>query len=227
LIEVSDSQNDTPLDNQLADERMIDSRDGRKRADPLSENAPDLTTGGVAGMENSTHGVGSLAAEGGLTVRSAIELRTPFKKLADVGDAFVHQHRNGGFIAQPVTGAHGVGSVKGRTVVLADRCSNSALRIACIAFGGLRFCEDRDTPGACETDCCSQAGNPAADNEEVRAVGGQSDSNVILASAASRTLGLRPPASGLKLQASGFTLQTSEEWIRFALTSRLRLVHTR
>ena len=207
LIEVSDSQNNTPLDDELDDERMIDRRHGRERADPLPEDASDLTTGSVSGVENSTHGVGGFAAQGELAVRTTIELRPPFKELADVGDALFHQHRNGRFIAQPVTGAHGVGGVKGRAVVVADRRSNSALRIARIAFGGLRFCEDRDTARACETDCSSQAGNPAADNEEVRAVGGQSDSNVILAFAVDAGRQRPSPETGNAQRRQGFRLE--------------------
>src|SRR5262245_45073600 len=209
LIEVSDSPDNTPLDDELDDERMIDRRDRRERADTLPEDASDLTTGGVAGMEHPAHGVGGLPAQGWQAVRTAIELRPPFKELADVGDTFFHQHCNGRFIAQPVTGAHGVGSVKRRTVIVADRRRNAALRITRIAFGGLGFGEDRDAARACKTDCSSQAGNPTANDEEVRAVGGQSDSNVILASATSRKMILRPQASSLITQTSNLRRRTT------------------
>jgi len=64
--------------------------------------------------------------------------------------------------------------VEGRAVVVAKRGGYATLRIAGVALAGLSFCEDDHMAGGRQPDGRPQPRNAAANDQEVRAVGGQS-----------------------------------------------------
>jgi hypothetical protein len=173
LVEIPRSERDAALDDQLGHERMIDGRQRWQSANALMQDAPDLPAGGISCMEHSPDRVSSLSPQRGTPVRTAIELGSPLEKLVNVGDPVLDQHGDCRLVAQSITGAYRICGMKCRSVIFADRCCDPALGIACITFARFGFGKDRRPARARESNCGSQSGNTAADNEEVRYVGGQ------------------------------------------------------
>src|SRR5689334_297724 len=104
--------------------------------DPLPEAAANLASGRVLRVQHAAQSVRALAAERQLTRPVAIETRAPLDQLMDVAHAVFHQHVDGLFYAQSITGIDRVGGVLRRRVAGADRGGDAALRVAGVAFSG-------------------------------------------------------------------------------------------
>ena len=162
------------VDQHFGHERMLDGHHGRHRANTLPQDTADLAAGRIARVQDTPHGMRRLAPEGGLSVRAAIDAHPPVEQLADVHDTLLDEHPDRRFVAQSVAGANRVFGVEGRAVVVAQGRGDAALRVSCVALAGLGLGENRDASGSGQPDGGSQTGDPAADDKEVRAVGGQS-----------------------------------------------------
>ena len=77
------------------------------------------------------------------------------------------QHRDRRLVAEAVAGAHGVGGVQRRRVVVAHRRRDAALRVAGVALGRFGLGEDQDAAGRRQTDRRAQPGDTAADDEKI------------------------------------------------------------
>src|SRR5205807_2410193 len=83
----------------------------------------------TAGVETATNAVGRFASQRDATVRFAVERRPPVDQLANVARSLLDEHADRLFIAQSITGADRIRGVPGRTVVVADRHGDAALRV--------------------------------------------------------------------------------------------------
>ena len=97
----------------------------------------------------------------------AIEPRAHAEQFADVADAVLDQRGDGGFVAQAVARAQRVGRVQRRAVVVADGRGDAALRVAGVALGRIGLGQDEHAAGRRERDRRAQAGDAAADDDEV------------------------------------------------------------
>ena len=145
-------------------------RQRRRRAEPRGQHAADLPSGGVCGVQHAPHRVRALARQMRRAVRQRGRTRRPTRaarrrSAAPRCDQDVHGLR----VAQAVAGRDRVGGVQRRRVVGADRCRNAALRVASAARAGSALVSTRTRPCACERDRRPQAGDAAADDEEVGA----------------------------------------------------------
>src|SRR5918994_3711579 len=120
-------------------------------------------------MEHAAHGMRAFGGERWLTIGIAIEARAPFGELACVVRTFFAQHTNRAFVAQSVAGSHRVSSVQIGRIVLADRSSDTALRVFGVAFARVGFRDDDDVAGRRELDRGAEPRDSAADDDEVAA----------------------------------------------------------
>ena len=165
-IEETNAFNGAAGHEQVGHQRMIDHVDGRQCPHPLPQHAANLAAGGIAGMEHAPHAVSRLAPERRAAALVAIEAGTPLQQLADVSRSLLNQHAHRALVAQPVAGAHGVGGVKRRRIVLTERRRDAALRVPGVAFRRRRFGQDQDAAGG-KADRRAQPRHAAADDDEV------------------------------------------------------------
>src|SRR5207247_10506917 len=155
------------VDEKAGDERVIDRFDRRPRRDALPENAANLAAGRIARVEHAADGVSGFPAEREPSVSLAIEPCAPLDQLLDVSRSVLDENPNGRFVAQSVAGADRVGGVELPAVVGTHRRSDAALRVAGVAFGGIRLGEDEHAARRRERERSPQPRDATADNQEV------------------------------------------------------------
>ena len=137
--------------------------------DSLPQAPPDLTPGRIMGVQHAAYLVRRLFRQRERARPVAIETRAPVDELAHVAHAVVNEHAHRGFEAQAIARGNGVGGMQIGMVVVADGGRNAALRVTGIALVGIRLGEDDDVAGGGEVRGGAQAGDAAADHEEIRA----------------------------------------------------------
>jgi hypothetical protein len=75
--------------------------------------------------------------------------------------------RTARLVAQTVARAYGIRRMQRRRVIVADGGRDAALRVAGVALGRCCLGEDENAARRRQTDCCPQAGDAAADDEEI------------------------------------------------------------
>jgi len=112
--------------------------------------------------------VGGLAGQCHRALVVVIDPRAPLDQFVYVPRSLVDEHAHGLRRAQAVAGRHGVLEVQVGRVVRTDSGRDAALRVACVAFLRMRLRQQEDTADGGEVHSRPEAGNPAADDQEVR-----------------------------------------------------------
>ena len=145
--------------------------DRRRARDALPQRAADFAAGRIVRVQHAAHAVRRLVPERKRAGRVAIEPRAPVDELADVARAVARPARAPRTRRrEPSPARNRVGGMKVGAVVGADGRRNAALRVAGVALVGIRLGEDDDATGRRERARGAQAGDAAANDEEVAVV---------------------------------------------------------
>jgi 3-dehydroquinate synthase len=166
-IEIRHADHTSVVDEHFGDERVIDDRDVRERADAVPQRASDFAAGCIACVQHAANGVRGLTPERGPAARIEIESRAPVDELAHVARTFLDEDAHRRFVAQAVAGARRVGCVQRRRVVVSNRGGNAALRVSGVALGRIGLGENEHASGGSEANRGAQPRNSAADDDEV------------------------------------------------------------
>ncbi len=154
---------------QVDDELVLVELHAAAHAGRLGERARDLAAGGVAaGVHDPRQRVGALAPEHDLAV-DLVEPRADLHELAHAVRALVHEDAHGLLVAEARAGGDGVLEVQLGRILLADGRGDAALREerGRLLEGGLG--EQADAPAARGADGGREAGDAAAEHEDVEA----------------------------------------------------------
>ena len=135
----------------------------------MPERAGDLAAGRVARVQHATHGVRAFAAERGRAVGVAIEVGAPVEELAHVVRPLVDEHLDRRHVAQAGAGLERVVAVQVDAVVGPQRRGNAALRVSGVALGAVGLGDQQDRAVRHQVNGRTQAGDAAADHDEIRA----------------------------------------------------------
>jgi hypothetical protein len=135
--------------------------------DVLPECAADLAAGRVAGVEDAADRVRRLASERGLAVLITIEGGTPLDELAYVSRPVRDEHVHGGLYAQAVASRDRVSTVQFRGIIGPDGGSDATLGVSGVALARVRLRQDDHGAGRCKRDGGAEAGDAAADDQEI------------------------------------------------------------
>ena len=137
------------------------------RGDHLPEHLTDRSAGRVPHVQHAPHAVRGLAAQRWLSLLVPVEGRAPLDQLAHVARALADEHVNGLGKTEAVAGGERIARVEIRRVVGADRRGDAALRVSGVALARIGFGQEHDAAGVGQRDRRAQAGDPAADHEEI------------------------------------------------------------
>ena len=167
LIENTHAGDAAVFDQQVGGELEFAKRDGLDRRGFQIQRAADLTAGGIAvSVQHAVAAVRSFAGEGNLR-SGAIELRAPLDELFDSRRPFFDQHASRFFVDQTVAGLQRVFQVQRDFVVIAERRSNSALRVLRVGLGDFTLGDTENAACGGELDRSAQPGNSRANNDEI------------------------------------------------------------
>ena len=133
---------------------VLQNRDVLVFAAAGEQDVGDLAAGDVAGMEDAAGGMAAFAAEIKLVrlLRRDIrmdfahgrEFQAEFFQFADAGGAAGDDVADGVRMAEARSGGQRVGNMRFERVVFVDDAGDAALRVARVAFFGLRLRDDDD-----------------------------------------------------------------------------------
>jgi len=167
LVEYADAHYMAVLDEQVGSELEFTQADGFDGLGLAIKGAADLASSGVAvSVQHPVAAVRTLARENNLCA-SAIELRAPFDQLFDALRTFFHQHASGFFVAQAVAGPEGVFQMQADFVVVAERSSDTALRVTRVRLRNLALSEAEHAARRSELHRSAQAGYARTNYDEI------------------------------------------------------------
>ena len=144
--------------------------DVRRGAHGLAEGADHLAPGRVGGVQDAPLRVPALAPEVVLVVvgvAAQVEVRAQGDEIAHPVRALAHHHLDRVAVAEPVAGGERVGDVRLEAVLRAPHRGDAALRVAAVALGEPVLGDQRDVPGARALERAGEAGDAAAEHQEV------------------------------------------------------------
>ena len=166
-IEERDAADAAVFDQQLRDERVMNRLDRRQAADALPEHAADFPARSRRRHAAPAARCAPPRARARASTCVPLEARAPVEQLAHVRRPLLDEHAYGLLVAQPVARANRVGRVQLRTVVVADRRGDAALRVAGVALVRIGLRQHGDAPGRRERDGRPQSRDAAADDQEI------------------------------------------------------------
>ena len=116
------------------------------------QNAPDLAARGVPGVENAPDRMGRFSAQRRPPVAATVEAGAPVDQFAHVAHTLFDENRHRRLVAQSIAGAHRVGRMQCRAVIVAKSRSDAPLCVSGIPFARLRFGQNEHTAGAGQAD---------------------------------------------------------------------------
>ena len=135
----------------------------------LPEHTTDLATGRIARVEHASNRVRGLTAKRRRSRRIAIERDAPRDELVDVARTVTDKHVDRLWYTEAIPGGNRVREVKLGRVVRADRCGDSALRVAGITLARIGLREHDDVAGFRQRERGAKPGDAAADDQKVAA----------------------------------------------------------
>lgn len=157
------------LDVQARGQGVIQDTKLRMSGHAVPERAGDLTPCGIPCVQDAPHGVGAFPPKGGPPLGVAIELGAPVDELAHVVRSLADEHLDGRDVAEARASLERVVAVQLDAVVWTQRRRNPALRVSRVAFGAVGLGDEHDRAVRHQIDGRPQAGDTAADHDEVRA----------------------------------------------------------
>ncbi len=169
VVEVERERPDTAPAHgeQVDDELVLVELDPAAHAGGLGEGARHLAAGRVAaGVDDARHRVRALAAEDDLAV-DLVEARADLHELSHAVRAFVDEDAHRLLVAEAGAGVDGVLEVELGRVRRAQGRGDAALGEERRGVVEGRLGKQPDAPAAGRADRCRQAGDPAAEDEDV------------------------------------------------------------
>src|SRR5206468_12188763 len=158
------------LEEEVAGEVALVDGDVRRGAHRLAEGPDHLAPGRVGGVQDAPLGVPALAPEVVLVVvgvAAQVEVRAQGDEIAHPVRALAYHHLDRVAVAEPVAGGERVGDVRLEAVLRAPHRGDAALRVAAVALGEPVLGDQRDVPGARALERAGEAGDAAAEHQEV------------------------------------------------------------
>ena len=164
-----DASADPVLKDEMGCQRMIEDAQLGMSGHAMPERAGDLAPRRVARVQHAAHGVRAFTPEGGPAVGVAIEVGAPVEELAHVARPLAHEDLDGRHVAQAGAGLERVVAMQVDAVVGPQRGGNAALRVSGVALGAVGLGDQHDRAVRHQVNGRPQAGDAAADHDEIRA----------------------------------------------------------